>query len=112
MADNFRVAVEYQGQLGYIEYEADKKDIVVHLEDAVGRKAAEEFLAVPHEIRVPHETLLDFSAAIIQPAADVESFKLVLTRLWENTGVRVDWSRPVDYVIAHPTLASTKSYKA
>ena len=34
--------------------------------------------------------------------ADKESFTLALTRLWNETGVQVDWSRPVDYVKEHP----------
>ena len=52
---------------------------------------------------VPHETLMDFTPEEIDPLADVESFKLALTRLWNETKVHVDWSRPVDYVKAHPS---------
>ena len=45
---------------------------------------------------------MDFTEETVDPLADVESFKLALTRLWNNTQVTVDWSRPVDYVKAHP----------
>ena len=31
----------------------------------------------------------------LEPLADIESFKVALTRLWGNTGVRVEWSIPV-----------------
>ena len=50
---------------------------------------------------MPHENLRDFSKEMIDPTADVESFKTALTRLWEATDVHVDWSRPVDYVKEH-----------
>ena len=51
---------------------------------------------------MPHETLMDFTKETVTPLADRESFELALTRLWNETGVQVDWSRPVDYVKAHP----------
>ena len=44
---------------------------------------------------------MDFTPEEIDPLADVKSFKLALTRLWNETKVHVDWSRPVDYVKAH-----------
>ena len=67
------------------------------------RGAVERYLAEKHEIGVPHESLHDFSKEMIDPTADVESFKTALTRLWEATDVHVDWSRPVDYVKEHRT---------
>ena len=57
------------------------------------------------EARVFHlGTLLadDFTPKTVDPQADEESFKLAITRLWNKTKVHVDWSRPVDYVKAHP----------
>ena len=108
MAEDFRVAVEYHGTLGYIAYDAAAKAVAVHLKDAEGRERAEKFLSEPHSIRVPRESLLDFAEEQIHPLADVRSLQTVLTRLWEATDVRVDWSRPVDYVIAHPDLSTTE----
>lgn len=102
MTDNFSVAISYGENLGYIEYDEAQKKIIVVLGDDTGRKKAEEFLAQIHEIQIPHETLLDFTAEKINPQADAESLKIALTRLWEATGVHVDWSRPVEYVKAHP----------
>ena len=74
----------------------------MNLADEKGRTAVEEFLATDHEVEVPHETLMDFTKETVTPLADIESFKLALTRLWNETNVQVDWSRPVDYVKAHP----------
>ena len=102
MTENFSVAISYGENLGYIEYDEAQKKIIVVLGDEVGRKKAEEFLAQIHEIQIPHETLLDFTAEKINPQADAESLQIALTRLWEATGVHVDWSRPVEYVKAHP----------
>ena len=102
MDEKFSVAISYNGSLGYVEYDDAQKKINVVLADDDGRKKAEDFLAQIHEIKIPHDTLLDFTAEKINPQADVESLQIALTRLWEATGVHVDWSRPVDYVKLHP----------
>ncbi len=102
MAENFSVAISYGENLGYVEYDVANKKINVVLGDEVGKRNTEEFLAQEHEIEIPHETLLDFTVEKINPQAGVEALKLALTRLWEATGVHVDWSRPVDYVKLHP----------
>ena len=102
MTENFSVAISYGENLGYVEYDEAARKVIVVLDDETGRRKAEEFLAQIHEIGIPHETLLDFTTEKINPQADAESLKLALTRLWENTGVHVDWSRPVEYVKAHP----------
>jgi len=102
LSENFSVAISYGENLGYVEFdEATKKISVVIANDDAKRKA-EDFLSQVHEIKIPHETLLDFTTEQINPQADAESLKIVLTRLWENTGVHVDWSRPVEYVKLHP----------
>ena len=102
MAENFSVAISFKGSLGYVEYDETARKVVVNLGDAEGKTLAEKFLTTPHEIQIPHETLLDFTAETIDPNLSAENLKIVLTRLWEATGVHVDWSRPVDYVKAHP----------
>ena len=45
---------------------------------------------------------MDFTEMTIDPLADIKSFQTALTRLWNMTQVHVDWSRPIDYVKAHP----------
>ena len=102
MNPKFSVAIRYGEDLGYIEYDDENKKIVVVLANEDGRQKAEKFLSTAHEIKIPHETLLDFTAEKIFPQSSVEDLKIALTRLWENTGVHVDWSRPVEYVKAHP----------
>lgn len=102
MDEKFSVAISYGENLGYVEYDDTQKKIIVVLGDEEGKRKAEDFLTKIHEIKIPHETLLDFTSEKINPQADVESLKIALTRLWEATGVHVDWSRPVEYVKLHP----------
>ena len=102
MSENFSVAISYGENLGYVEFDEATKKINVVIDDEIAKRKAEEFLSQVHEIKIPHKTLLDFTTEKINPQADAESLKIVLTRLWENTGVHVDWSRPVEYVKLHP----------
>ena len=99
--ENFSVAISYKGSLGWVEFDEATKKVIVNLGDDEGKKLAENFLTMPHEIKIPHETLLDFTTEKIDPNLGAENLKIVLTRLWEATGVHVDWSRPVDYVKVH-----------
>ena len=102
MAEKYSVAISYKDNLGYVEYDAENKKITVVLAEEEGKRKAEEYLSITHKIAIPHETLLDFTEEEINPSADVKSLQIALTRLWEATGVHVDWSRPVDYVKANP----------
>ena len=102
MATTFSVAISYGRDLGYIEYDGEEKTAAVTLADEEGKKLTENYLAAPHVIKIPHETLMDFTDETIDPLADEKSLKIALTRLWNETGVHVDWSRPVEYVKEHP----------
>ena len=99
--ENFSVAISFIGNLGWVEYDETERKVKVTLDDEEGKTLAEKFLTTPHKIKIPHETLLDFTEEDIDPNASAQALKWVLTRLWEATGVHVDWSRPVDYVKAH-----------
>jgi hypothetical protein len=95
MADLFRVAVHYGNDNSYIEYDSVSKRLNVALTDDAKRRETEDFLSRSHVMGIPQSGIHDFKQETIDPLKDIESFKLVLTRLWENTGVHVDWSRPV-----------------
>ena len=100
----YSVAVSCRGANGWVEYDTEAKTVKVFLSDEKAVADAEKFLSEKHKINISQDSLLDFVEKEIDPLADVESFQTVLTRLWENTEVHVDWSRPVEYVKAHPTL--------
>lgn len=102
MAEKFSVAISYGRDLGYIEYDEETHTATVHLANDEGKKLTEDYLTSEHDIKVPHETLMDFTTEKINPLSDLKSFKIAITRLWNETRVHVDWSRPVEYVIAHP----------
>ena len=102
MAITYSVAISYKNDLGWIDYDEAAKTAVVNLANEEGKKKVEDYLNTTHEINIPHETLMDFTEETIEPWSSKENFQLALTRLWENTDVHVDWSRPVDYVKAHP----------
>lgn len=104
--NKFSVAIHYEDALGYIEYDGDAKKAVVTLPHEEGKKKAEAYLATTHEIAVPNMTLMDFETKTIDPMADVRSFQTAMTRIWEETEVYVDWSRPVSFVKQFPTLDS------
>lgn len=106
MTTTYSVAVSFHDSLGYIDYDAAAHEAAVHLPDERGRGLAEQYLHQSQLIRVPHQTLLDFTEERVEPLADVRSFQLALTRLWEATEVHVDWSRPVEFVKQYPTLDS------
>ncbi|MDO4204115.1 MAG: hypothetical protein Q4D07_06465 [Selenomonadaceae bacterium] len=102
MAENYSVAISYKGALGWVELDEAAHTVIVNLDEPEGKKLAEDYLAATHTIRVPGETLLDFHAEEIVAKDSRRSFELAMTRMWEATEVHVDWSRPVDYVKAHP----------
>lgn len=102
MNATYSVAISYKNDLGVIEYDENTKEVNVILANEEGKKLTLDYLHTIHEINVPHNTLMDFTPETIDPLADEKSLKLALTRLWNNTKVHIDWSRPVDYVKANP----------
>ncbi len=94
MANLYRVAIHYENDNGYIEYDANDKKIKVELANEGKRHEIEEYLGQKHTIHVPQNTLRDFNDVTVVPADNVDNLKLVLTRMWERIGVFVDWSRP------------------
>ena len=98
----YSVAISYKNDLGYIEYSETERAVNVVLASEEGKKLVEDYLSVSHEIMVPHNTLMDMTKEVVQPLESKESLQLALTRLWNETKVHVDWSRPVEYVKAHP----------
>lgn len=96
MENTYRVAIHYLEDRGYIEYLSDTKTIHIKLAVPEKKAAIEDYFSKEHTIKIPHETLMDFSDTTINPVASLENFKLALTRLWGNTEVYVDWSRPVE----------------
>ncbi|MDR3562147.1 MAG: hypothetical protein P4N59_12030 [Negativicutes bacterium] len=94
MEELFRVAIHHDNDCGYIEYDPKRGQIKVVLDNPAKRAEVEKFLGQEHVIRVAH-TLRDFTESTGLPAENLQSLQVVLANLWINTGVLVDWSRPV-----------------
>ncbi len=94
MGELYRVAIHYNNDCGYIEYDLETKSVKVMLADAVTRKTVEAFL---HSKQLLREalTLREFQDKIALPTENLALLKSSLTMLWQQTGVFVDWSRPV-----------------
>ncbi len=103
MTPTYSVAISFGKDLGWLDYDAAAKAAEVHIANDTAKGHIEDFLHQKHTIGVPHDSLIDFTLVEIDPLADERSFELSITRLWEETGVSVDWSRPVDYIKAHPS---------
>ena len=96
MEQFFRVAIHYDNDLGYIEYGETSRKIKVVLNNSAKKTEVENFLGKRQVIRVTQNGLRDFVESTVQPAESLAALKYVLTNLWKNTEVYVDWSRPVE----------------
>jgi hypothetical protein len=95
MGEIFRVAIHHDDDCGYIEYDPATRKINVVLGDAVKRGEVEAFLSKKHVMRIAQQTLLEFKESTGFAADSLANLQIILTHLWEQTGVFVDWSRPV-----------------
>ncbi|HWR41024.1 MAG TPA: hypothetical protein VN611_16150 [Patescibacteria group bacterium] len=95
MGELYRVAIHYDNDCGFVEYDTAEKQLRVLLDHEEKRRETEAYLMQRHTIRKAGQRLLDFSEVDILPVDNLEDLKLALTRLWQKTGVYVDWSRPV-----------------
>lgn len=94
MEDLYRVAVHYENDNGFIEYDPGSKQLNVILAAEAKKREVEQFLTAEHEINAPVHTIQDFKKCLVKPVDSLQNLKLALTRLWQATGVHVDWSRP------------------
>ena len=91
----FAVTLNYKCNYGFVEYNEETKTALVTLPVAEAKAAVEKFLATPLTLDVPQgETIRDFVTKTLEPLASLEDFKVSMTRLWGQTGVRVEWSMP------------------
>ena len=97
MDNIYLVTIHIDNDYGCVEYDQEQKKITVVLPNEAKRQEVMNYLAQEHTIRVPHECLVDFTTEVIKPNNSLADFKLALTRLWDQTGVLVDWSYPHTY---------------
>lgn len=90
------VTLNYQGHYGYLDYNDETKEMTVFIPDEEeAAQKARDYLAQPHTQEVPNgECTYHFGPVTVDAKNSWEECKEVLTRLWFNTGVLVEWSMP------------------
>ena len=90
-----KFVIHFDAVYGQIEYDSDNKTFRVLLDDIEKKRSVEQYLNESHAIKnADGNDLMTFHAKSVFPVESLECFKLALTRLWQFTGVYVDWSRP------------------
>ncbi len=91
-----KVTLNSHCNYGYVEYDDETKKIIVSIPgDLVAQKRVEEYLSAPQTMDVPGtKSIREFETVTLNAADNFEDFGVVLTRLWVNADVRVEWSMP------------------
>lgn len=89
-----KFVIHFAAEYGQVEYDANNKTFRVLLSDEQKRQAVENYLSQSRVIDTADgEDLQTFHARTVVPVDSLDGFKLALTRLWQHTGIYVDWSR-------------------
>ncbi len=90
-----KFAIHFAAIYGQVDYDAADKNFRVLLDDDEHKRAVEDYLSRSHVIQhADGDDIRTFHPITVVPTEHLESVKLALTRLWQHTGVYVDWSRP------------------
>lgn len=87
----FQVAIQYGSVFGSVTYDLNEKKISVHFPIEPVKSKAENYFNHPVTIRRA-QGLRNFSDCIVKPWESLGEFKEALGNLYNNTGLRVDWS--------------------
>lgn len=91
----FAVTLNFNCNYGYIVYDLKNKQASVKLAAQDAKAKIEEYLKKPITMDIAiGSSIRDFKTVTVNPLEDVEAFKAAMTRLWNSTGVRVEWSMP------------------
>jgi len=94
MVNSYKVAIHYENDCGFVEFLPQTNSVKVTLDNIGKAREVENYLAQSHELAAAQADLRTFSHKTMKASDNIESFKLVMSRLWQQTGVFVDWSRP------------------
>jgi len=92
----FKVAVHTEvNNNGYIQYDTDTKELIVHLNDPALEKKGLDYLT---KVRTMHRytDLSYFEIVRAMPVSSLDTLKLAMGYMWRETGIHVDWSRPAE----------------
>ena len=91
-----KVTLNAHCSYGYVEYDDDTKKITVSIPgNLAAQKRVEDYLGMPQTMDVPgKQGIREFETVTLNAVDNYEDFGVVLTRLWVNADVRVEWSMP------------------
>lgn len=94
----YRYTLNYDGNYGYVEFDDETKGLDIKLSGdgaAAAKARVRTFLTNPQTMDIPGpKGLQEFETRTLLATDDAQTFKIVLTRLWVNTNVLVEWSMP------------------
>jgi len=96
----YKVTFNIDDVYGYVAYDEARKSISVSFPNAEVEQKIKAWLENPHEINTPDDggTVEDFSPKRYLATESKKAFQTVLTRIWENMDVHVDWSFPPECI--------------
>ena len=99
MPELYKVTFNINDVYGYIAYDDTKHSIEVSFSDTAVADKINTFLTTEQQINMPSaNNVSDFSFKSYLATNSMQDFQTVLTRLWENLGVHVDWSLPSEFI--------------
>lgn len=84
---------------GVIIYDVETKEVEIRIPNKELAAAAHAYLTTEQTLH-RYTGLQTYDEIKAVPTRDVETLKIALGYMWKETGVHVDWSRPVDYYLA------------
>lgn len=100
MPELYKVTFNVGSTYGYIAYDQAEKSVSVHYPDQATVATIQKWLSEEHEINTPDKggSTTDFSPKRYLAARSLHDFETVLTRIWQHTGIHIDWSLPSEYI--------------
>ncbi|WP_273060871.1 hypothetical protein [Colibacter massiliensis] len=80
---------------GYIQYDTESKRVDVFLNDTEYNRRIYEYLTKPRALK-KFTGLSEYEVITDAPNASLELLKIALGKIWQDLGVHMDWSRPVE----------------
>jgi len=100
MSELYKVTFNIDQTYGYIAYDEANKEITVTYPDEKMSATILNWLQQEHTINTPDEngTVHDFSSKTYLAKNSKKDFQTVLTRIWEELDVHIDWSFPPECI--------------
>ena len=100
MENLYKVTFNVDDKYGYIALDEKQKEVSVVYPDADVAKKILAWLNTEHSISVPDDSkpIYEFVEKKFLASRSKKEFEVVLTRIWEELEVHIDWSFPPEYI--------------